>query len=98
MYVYPFPQLTELLVPCFQGLAATARLERRIALLQRATELPPQAQVIRFHVERQPVEKAPPLIRAAADQVMHIGINYLQRQRRGERCRTAAAVAIYPHF
>ncbi len=73
------PKPAEFRVPRRQRIPASAAFQRRITLLQRAAKLAPQGQVIRFHVERQPVQEPPALIRPAADQVVDIRVNDLQR-------------------
>ena len=55
-----------------------ARPERRISLLQCPAKSPPGVQVAMFHVERDPIQVAPPLFWGPRHQVMNIGINNLQ--------------------
>ena len=47
-----------------------------------------------FHVERHPVEKAPPQLRAARNKVVDLRVDYLKRQRVGQRRRPAAAIPV----
>ena len=47
-----------------------------------------------FHVKRDPIEVTATLIGCPADKVVHIGVDYLQRQRRSQAGRTAAICTV----
>ena len=60
-----FGGLGQLMVPAVELRPGVARLEQRIALLQRPGIAPPLTEVVRFHVEQPPVEEASARLTAA---------------------------------
>ena len=84
----PLAQGNEFSVPRRNAGPGRRILERGVALLERSAEPPPQIQVTGFHVERDPVQKPPALVRPTANEVVDRRVDDLQGQRRGQ-CRSA---------
>ena len=68
--VHPGTEVDQLGIPGRQ--VPASRLECGVALLQRPAVGAPAVQVVWFHVERDPVQVAPALVRATADKIVDI--------------------------